>query len=680
MQVDRKTSSLWPGRVAAAACAVLALLPAFPLHAQLGLLKKKKTEEVSVPAPQPQNVSVLRGENAKIRLKAFSGSPFQLEFIIREQPKHGRLSSIRYFKDSPLEAEVLYSPPGSREIESDAFTFAAKRPGGRVSAAVPINVTLVDPKPLLELAQNVGFESVIPGGVSMSTIKVSNVGTGPYKGVVILPDPWLVAPGRADLILADGESTQLPIGFHPTKTGHYEHELKFGIGKGESIILSANCYAPFALESVDLKLAWDPAARKRAGSVKLTSSARKPLTILVRSQGGLLAADKIVVEAGTTVEIPVEGPPTLEAAGDAALFFEHDGYRVRLDVVVDPVPGRLAVIIPKDGKKLDLGEVKPDGTISAAVRVLNTGGAPVQVYTTVQKPFVIVEDDREFPLPGGKSRDIHIEVLPGQAGTVAKTLEIRGEKQTLKLALSAKFLQAESTGLAISGTPGTPGGASAVSGDPRPTTGPAASIGSISRKVGDRDLGILLDGATPTRPLPYQFTVPRVVSIAFSKRSRRELHLKWMSPGASTDFNYLLETRQMIYEPDTRRIKALWVPLKNFKIRKEGREVHARVSGLDPGTEYLYRVITMSPDKKFSYPSPYFGAQTLARPKGRIWLWLAIVAVLVIGVGVVAKNAAHSRQRWLKRLANRAPQPAGRTKPKVKRKGKKRAPAHTASK
>ena len=79
-------------------------------------LQAEPKEPPLVPPPmaQPQALSIFRGDNIEVPLRAQGRAPSQLKFLIRSNPSKGRLGEIRL--TGPKSAEVTYFHDGTSEV------------------------------------------------------------------------------------------------------------------------------------------------------------------------------------------------------------------------------------------------------------------------------------------------------------------------------------------------------------------------------------------------------------------------------------------------------------------------------------------------------------------------------------------------------------------------------------
>ena len=96
------------------------------------------------PQAKPVTVSVMRGGENWIGLSAATNSLKLLEFVIRSEPKHGKLGEQVRDPEATFRVSVPYTPPADLGITEDEFTYAAKIPGVAVSETVAVKILILE--------------------------------------------------------------------------------------------------------------------------------------------------------------------------------------------------------------------------------------------------------------------------------------------------------------------------------------------------------------------------------------------------------------------------------------------------------------------------------------------------------------------------------------------------------
>ncbi|MEZ5304525.1 MAG: hypothetical protein R3F11_28345, partial [Verrucomicrobiales bacterium] len=92
-----------------------------------------------IPQPYPGKSVAVRGVPTRILLRAATNSTRQVEFLIRQEPRYGKLEGP-IAVDGSAEAIVTYTAFQGRTEVRDAFKFAVRLPGEQVSLSVPVEI------------------------------------------------------------------------------------------------------------------------------------------------------------------------------------------------------------------------------------------------------------------------------------------------------------------------------------------------------------------------------------------------------------------------------------------------------------------------------------------------------------------------------------------------------------
>ncbi len=172
------------------------------------------------PVPAAARARVPLDGSVDIVLAAAAGTEQTVDFVLREAPAHGMLAGPPR-QLTRTSAVVTYIHRAADGAADDGFTFAVQAPGGKVSAAAPVVITVADAAPeLAATPAELDFGAVKTGDASGALLTLENRGGGMALGQLSPPGPWEVE-GPADYHLARGERRTFRLVFRPSVGGAF---------------------------------------------------------------------------------------------------------------------------------------------------------------------------------------------------------------------------------------------------------------------------------------------------------------------------------------------------------------------------------------------------------------------------------------------------------------------------
>ncbi len=625
--------------------------------------------EDRIPVIEAKRFKLLRGESLPIALDSVEDPVSQrVRFFIRDEPTAGFLSELSEPADDRSTATVTYHSDPASKATSDQFTYAAQYPFGRVCAAVPVVIEIVDPAPVISCVPTLAFGQTVLGAESVRSIVLSNKGTSMFELTPELPPPWKWLPdgGQTALRIPPGESVPATFGFAPVELGDavFRFPLPTGLPEQPGVLFSGKGVVPFRLDSETFVLTYDPQTRQRTAKIALTNPGSAGLAVKLRLDPRLQSpnGDSVWLEREQRKELIVLLPPGDSSSFAGSVHFQSGDFERVVQVTGEPAPGFLSLSgVPSDAS-LDFGQVMAGKESAMTVRIQNPGGQALSATLAPPKaPFLLSGPDASGPslqwtLPPGGAAELQFVFAPKEPGVFRdrlilaspdqqRVISLRGESMivpssvevtaaanltgTLDMVSGTKPSEnAASQGIAT-GTTTNPGPAG--NGDYRelfakaPST-PASVATPAGRELVAAEVSkpargrngeiplppmISLDGMLALSPykLKTDVKLPTVPRFLVDETTDRTARLVWPPPQGSPPV-YEVETRITAFDTVKKRLECVWVPVKRVKFSIVDQRVVAEISGLQPESYYLFRIFTLGANGTNSLPSRELGART----------------------------------------------------------------------
>lgn len=611
------------------------LVTLVPKAAAIPFFGKKTKESFSdaPPLPADATVSIDRKQGGVITLRVLGPQQGPVRFIIRSLPTAGSAKLLP--QASSEEAYVEYRPPSDRGVTRDSFTFAAANSKGFSSEAT-VSIRITDRPGKIELPQNLEFPDARVGIESRQTLRLKNSGDSPLKGTVSIPHPWTGGPSHYEL--EPGEEFTLELALKPTVPGVVKGDLVFSTQPKPPISLYARVEDWIHAGPDPLPLSSIPGSRDRQGKLLLRNAGTENESVLVQTEPPLAHPQRVTVPAGGSAEVTLLSN---------SIRVEPFSGTLRLTRICDlsPPPQKLLLWIAQTaGPLLRIADTSrqplsiPLGQ-PLGLAFSNEGGSEGSWTLSVEPPFLV--DTQNLRLPSGKSRDVRIHVPTQVESATAGRLQIKGEGQSIEIALSA---------LPLTPKPSSP--SPVTSSQERSTKKPSKAAPSSSQRLTSAptaapqptpaeekwDLPSFQSNtpAPPTPPIdPETLKLGRV---AFSSRTAingSRLHsitdrsaILDLPLGPEIPPEFLsLQTLTFSENPD--QVPPLkWVPMTNVKVTRNPKGImEVEFFGLEPATTYPIRVIGgMKPDGK-RVVLQQLELVTLRKKSMSLWLQIALPAL-----------------------------------------------------
>lgn len=542
---------------------LLLLGPALePVYGQ----RKRKDEELPPPPPPAvaRTITVRPGETVPVELAIHGGGRRPVEFLIRSQPKAGKLSAVQA---TAANAAVVQYTAG-KEAGPDRFTYAARTEEG-VSAPAVVNVTIMIAPALpsrLMAVEAVDFPAIVSGEQSTAILEVTNQGGGVAEGELTLPEGWSVE-GSAKYKIAAGKKVEFKLVFAPGKPGEYVGQATFGPLPRRVVALTGISKSPLEIAPAALTLEAPRGSQARAGKLRIENRTAEPREIKLGAGPRLMLERTVTIGAkeGKDVEITVApGDPT---AFDDKLKLESTAWTAEVPVRVAP----LAMAAKFKGAAPKFGEVKAGQKAEAVAELENPGGTPAIVQMRVGAPFELSAAGVEVPARGTARVPVTIQAAKPGVYSAELTAETAGVVERVPISVEVAPADAPASPPSVTSTRTTTTPAAPVK-QPHPVPAPAGA-----RALPPLNAGIRADSPTSLGKYTRNVTDESAV-------------LEWpVSLGAGTAL--AVQEREIAAGPDGMPATK-WKPIQKARLSEANGMRRAELDDLDADRLYVVRVVS----------------------------------------------------------------------------------------
>ncbi len=523
---------------------------------------RKERKDVAIPPPPPValELKVDRGQDIIIPLRIYGQRNETLTFLIRKPPKTGQLSGLKMTTANA--AIVHYRSTKDHNVHTDVFEYSVKSSDG-VSAAVPVQIEIIDQPPELAGPAEVLFPSQITGTSVTQSVELINRGGMTAEGECRVESPWkLESP--AEYRVAPGARLFAKVTFAPEKAGDFLGELRFSSQPERPVVLRGIARDALAVKPASLRLVREASALVRAAVFELTNHTETDQTVRLMADQRLLCENELTIRPGQTVPVVVRTAENDPAELDGTVTLQAGPYISQVTVTAAALPAMIRAV----ERSIDLGVVTANTPGNGKLTLRNSGGLAGRATVAATVPFRV--PSQPFDLPPGATVEVPISLDPYAPGAVEQGIQVRSGSESFTIPAKAIIV---------------PPGASARSGG-----------GRSSADAGDM--------SPPSTPMPVS-----VHEIEFGKADPKTLvrpilveptrcTLEWHSE-LSDSPTFVAERRQL-YIGNDGKIATRWEKLP-FKIERSGSHVHGTLDKLAPGLRYTVRVRSVD---RYGDPGP----------------------------------------------------------------------------
>ncbi len=559
-------------------------------------------------AVRDMEIEVVRGQTVVIMLSATVPTTQTPTFILRSQPGAGRLGDLERVPGEPLQARISYTVPADSTATEDRFTFAARLGGGPMSAAAEVRIRIRDPMPVLDGGSLV-MEQVPVGHEQIGSLTLVNRGDGPWRGVLRLPAPWRGPEGQVEV--PPGSQVEVPVWFAPPDLETYRHEFLLQEDRPDSKVLLVGRGVPsFSLNpGRRLVLGLDQASGERRGRLVVQGRADMSLKLASDAAARLGLPDQLQLVADEPVELMLRLASDDMAVLATRIEAASDFMTASVEVVADPVPGRLRIEPLPEDRVVELGELRAGRQATFSLGLVNEGGTGLRLRFEAERPAFVVEPAGTVELAPGDRLQLTAGIRPTTPGSIERRISI-----DTGAGIESVLVRADVD------APDTEPADVVV---PRMGSGPVTwddlmAAGEGGRALGDWATAAMADGVRLS-PVEMDEALPRVETVAAVASGRRWVELNWLEPeqpGANggAGFDYVIELSRVMPHPESGLPGHFWVPVADVDVQwrpaSEGGVVKARLVNQPQGSPVVARVAVLGADGSMGPVSPPAGAVT----------------------------------------------------------------------
>jgi hypothetical protein len=395
--------------------------------------KNAKTKDLKVkapPPPVPRKVNIDRGQQVTIPLEVYGPGADKMQYLIRTNPKVGRLSAVQVTGD--MTAAVTYFVPEDTIDFQDKFTYAVRTADG-VSAAVAVTINITEPAglpPRLIVPGALDMEPIHSGETCSVIVPVKNGGGGFAEGELTVPEPWKIE-GPGIFRLGGGSKTDFKVSYTGSSTGTFKADISYGRGYRVSTALNATVLQSITLTPALLELKAKPGAATRDGLVRIKNESTEPMIVQIKSGGKLLTETSATVPGRQTANLAVFVEPGEVGAIEERLQFRSGAWTAELAVISKA----LGPIVSCKEKSVSFTDFEAGQTASKNITLENTGGTAILLKFNVEEPFRT--EPTTIALKPKSSATVVVACKMDAAGESEGKLTIEGIDTNIEIPLSA---------------------------------------------------------------------------------------------------------------------------------------------------------------------------------------------------------------------------------------------------
>ena len=586
---------------------------------------------VRVPLAKPGRLEAIRGFPVEITLAGATSTTRMLQFIIRQQPRHGRLDTppVQAGREN---ATVRYTANPTSTAEVDIFTFATKVEGSGSSEEAAVTIRLVDPAAVLEAPGGVDLGRILAGETINKTITIANIGNAAWQGVVPLPDGWSwLSPAGGRFDLAAGARTEATLRVRVAEPGGIDE--KVNLHTGATVRIIGRAVPPFLAYPSLLRLQWDREKRERAWRLGIRNNTGEPMTVRLGGAPGLIVPASVTLPAGESQEVSVGWAAALNRAGSGQIVLEAPGWRQEVSFEAPIAPPAVDVIgLAADGT-VDFGLLeKAEGPGAVKTFTLkNVGGAAAVIRWDPLRFFMVQGLEPEFVLASGAERWFSLRPRPDEPGRLKEELLLRMNGGDRLLKLAADIDPAAAKAALMQGT--------VLQVKPPSYAGPVGNGTPITEDGFRLRTQILHSGLMQAFPNQDR-KLPTVdqARLIVEETKPDKLVYEWNAP-APGKWTYRVMVRMLRNHGPLQAPIPEYDQMDNVKVTNTPTGGRAEVTKLRPGAFWSCRIVAIREDGVSTKPGGELRFITPPVPDSR-WGWRLLAVLGTISL------ALYIRQKW----------------------------------
>jgi len=589
------------------------------------LAERKSAPVIGAAPPQPveMNLKIRREGKTEIPLRIYGKANEPLKYLIRVGPVNGKVSEPQA-KEREI-STVIYEPPADLSITTDKFAYAVQS-GAGVSAAVEVQITILDRPPQLGIQDRIDFGTIRAGATNYRMMEISNKGGLIATGEVIVDAPWKIEGKTAYRLRAD-EIAVFKVIFAPDAGGKSEGVARYTSDPQHSTTLMGVAEAAIAANPPQWALQQTPGEATRSGTFELLNQLDEPRTIQLKADPRLKAPAQVTLAAHGGANVTVEAASPDADGFDAAIQLVAPDFSIAIPVHV-PALGAIMRATPQS---MTFGRLATGTQPSERFTVENIGGASGRVAWEISPPFRTPETS--VTLQAGEKKEFALELETKLPGRYRTWLKFRSGAQSFDLPVEAEIAATGGGRRIAAGSPGSP---------------------SIPGGVAPADPGASPE-ADESAPAPAPIPVPGWVTdsqlprgVRVSKITATSAVIEWPA-SISPATRFRVDMRQLKIGAD-HRIEISWVQPTGIPIERKGDTYNAVLTDMSPGQPWTVRILPLQANGEVG--APLFTVEFFTPGKlsiGRRLAHPSLLQLLVIGLTLLIGWQAW--QRWGRRHA-----------------------------
>jgi hypothetical protein len=546
------------------------------------------------PMAQPESLSILRGGEVEIPLRALGRASGQLKFLVRSPPKNGLLGEIRV--TGPKSAVVRYTHDDS-SAGMDVFTFAVQAIDSPVSAAAPVAITISEEPPRLSAVEALDFGPVFIGQPREEQIVLQNSGGGVLEGRMEVPFPWKIL-GDSEYRIGRQGTRKVRITCDPSRPQEYTGELTFSHDAARVIRLLASATPPLSFEpSNEISLAARGESSVRSGAVLVRNQTAQERIVRISVPPEVVSPGEVAIAAGEEKEIALATKREFLGPKLGNASFASEGFQQDIPIRIFALRPVLK-IEPHEG--LDFGDVEIHKSCTGVLRIKNEGGSPAWLQVNAPEGITLAPDPNGASLRPGELRAFAVKFAATSLGPYQSPIVFgTAAGVSAKVEVYGRVLLRPARMTAISAL------------DPAPRQ-------------------VLPAAGAPEGP---GSAVPAVTDIKVLRATNRIFEIAWPQP-ATGPLTWIVQQLQFDFASDG-TLGFVWRDLHGINFSEREGMVVARLQNLEPGRVWLLRIISADDHGLRSPPSPTL--RLLSAPPRRFpvfWTMAPLAAACALAWGL----------------------------------------------